>query len=88
MDPFKQFIIHYLNEYPDTPAAVMYDKLNERFSKFPTLNPKTVYNYVIKVRGKCNIPKVTLSDKQYSAVPDLPMDAYAQVYFGQKHLRT
>lgn len=88
MDPYKQFIINYLNEYPDTPAAVMHDKLKERFPKFPTLNPKTVYNYVIKVRGECNIPKVTLSDRQYSAVPDLPMGAQAQVDFGQKHLRT
>ena len=79
MDPYKQFIINYLNEYPDTPAAVMHDKLKERFPKFPTLNPKTVYNYFIKVRGECNIPKVTLSDRQYSAVADLPMGAQTQV---------
>ena len=41
------------------------------------VNPKTVYNYVMKIRGEYNLPKVTQSDRQYSIVPDLPMGEQA-----------
>lgn len=88
MGPYKEFIFKYLDEYPDTPAAVMHDKLKERFPEFPELNPKTVYNYVMKVRGEFNLPKVTRSERQYSAVPDLAEGEQAQVDFGEKRLRT
>lgn len=88
LDTYRSFIVQYLGEYPDTPAAVVHDKLKERFHDFPSLDPKTVYNYVMKMRGEYNIPKVTRSDRQYSAVPDLPMGKLAQVDFGEKRLRT
>lgn len=88
MDSYKQFIFQYLDEYPDTPAAVMHDKLKERFNDFPEIDPKTVYNYVIKIRSEFNIRKVTRSERQYSAVPDLEMGEQAQVDFGEKRLRT
>jgi len=88
LDFYKQFIFQYLDEYPDTPAAVMHDKLKERFNDFPEVDPKTVYNYVIKVRSEFNIRKVTRSERQYSAVPDLEMGEQAQVDFGEKRLRT
>lgn len=85
---YKQFIFEYLDEYPDTPAAVLHDKLKERFSTFPEVAPKTVYNYVQRVRSEFNISKVTRSERQYSAVPDLDMGEQAQVDFGEKRLRT
>jgi len=88
MDSYKQFIFEYLDEYPDTPAAVIHDKLKERFSDFPDVHPKTVYNYVIKVRSEFNIRKVTRSERQYSAVPDPGKGEQAQVDFGEKRLRT
>ena len=88
MDSFKLFIRNYLEEYPDTPAAVMHDKLKEHFAGFPQLDPKTVYNYVMKIRGEYGIRKVTRSERQYSAVADLGMGEQAQVDFGQKRLRT
>ena len=88
MDQYKTFVVNYLGEYPDTPASVVHDKLKECFGDFPQLDPKTVYNYVVKVRGEFNIPKVTRSDRQYTAVPDLPMGQQAQVDFGMKRLRT
>jgi hypothetical protein len=88
MDPFKAFIQNYLNEYADTPAAVMHDKLKEHFPDFPGLDPKTVYNYVMKIRAEYNIRKVTRSERQYSAVADIAMGEQAQVDFGEKRLRT
>ena len=56
MDQYKTFVVNYLGEYPDTPASVVHDKLKECFSDFPQLDPKTVYNYVVKIRGEFNIP--------------------------------
>lgn len=84
MDQYKTFIVNYLGEYPDTPASIVHDKLKECFCDFPELDPKTVYNYVVKIRGEFNIPKVARSNRQYTAVPDLPMGQQAQVDFGMK----
>lgn len=88
LDPYKDFIKSYLSKYEDTPAAVMHDKLKERFSSFPKVDPKTVYNFVMMIRNEIGIPKVSCSERQYSAVPDLPPGEQAQVDFGEKKLRT
>jgi len=32
LDPYRDFIVRYLQQYPDTPAAVMHDKLKEQFT--------------------------------------------------------
>lgn len=71
LDPYRDFIVTYLQKYPDTPAAVLHDKLKEHFVSFPKVDPKTVYNYVMIVRNDFNIIKVAGSDRQYSTVPDL-----------------
>jgi hypothetical protein len=42
LDPYKDFIINYLQKYEDTPAAVMHDKLKETFLDFPKVDPKTI----------------------------------------------
>jgi hypothetical protein len=88
LDPFRDFIVNYLQKYPETPAAVMHDKLKEQFSSFPVVDPKTVYNYVMLVRRDHGIIKVSASERQYSAVADLPPGEQAQVDFGEKKLRT
>lgn len=88
LDPYKEFIIRYLKKYEDTPSAVMHDRLKEHFAAFPKVDPKTVYNYVMSIRNEFNIPKISGSERQYSAVPDLPPGEQAQVDFGEKKLRT
>ncbi|HQH25064.1 MAG TPA: IS21 family transposase [Bacteroidales bacterium] len=87
LDPYRDFIISYLQQYPDTPSAVMHDRLKERFDTLPRVDPKTVYNYVMTVRRDHNIHMVSSSERQYSAVPDLPAGHLAQVDFGEKKLR-
>jgi len=87
LDPYRDFIVRYLQKYPDTPAAVMHDKLKEQFATLPKVDPKTVYNYVMNVRKDHNIIRVSASERQYSAVPDLPPGHLAQVDFGEKRLR-
>jgi hypothetical protein len=88
LDPFRDFIVNYLQKYPETPAAVMHDKLKEQFASFPRVDPKTVFNYVMMVRRDHGIIKVGASERQYSAVADLPPGEQAQVDFGEKKLRT
>lgn len=87
LDPYRDFIVGYLQQYPDTPAAVMQDKLKEQFGSFPKVDPKTVYNYVMMVRRDYGITRVSASERQYSAVADLPPGELAQVDFGEKKLR-
>lgn len=88
LEPYKEFIVQRLSLYPDTSAAQMHDWLKENYPKLPALSPKTVYNYVMKLRSDYSIPKVTIKERQYKALPLTPPGVYAQVDFGQKKLRT
>lgn len=88
LDPYKEFIIRYLKQFEDAPSSVVHDRIKEHYPQSPTVDPKTVYNYVMNLRRQLSIPKVTASDRQYSPVPDLAPGEQAQVDFGEKKLRT
>ncbi|MGI6313938.1 MAG: IS21 family transposase [Candidatus Cryptobacteroides sp.] len=88
LEPYKDFIVHRLGLYQDTPAAQMHDWLKEHYPDFPDVSPKTVYNYVMKLRSEYNLPKVTATERAYQALPQTPPGAYAQVDFGRKKLRS
>ena len=65
----------------------MHDWLKECFSDFPKVAPRTVYNFVMKVRQDYNLPKLSLNERQYQSLPETPVGKYAQVDFGQTVLR-
>lgn len=88
LEPYKEFIVQRLSQFPDTPAAQMHDWLKEHYPDFPHLSPKTVYNYVMKLRSDYSIPKTTAKERQYKALPLTPPGMYAQVDFGHKKLRS
>ena len=88
LDSYKEYIVSRLHEYPDTPASVIHDQLKEHFVYFPDVHPKTVYNYVMKLRSEYGIPKETGYGRQYFPVADLAPGEQAQVDFGEKKLRT
>jgi hypothetical protein len=88
LDPYREFMVKYLNKFQDTPSAVIHDRLKEHFPHFPQVDPKTVYNYVMRLRLEHCLPRITASERQYSAVPDLPPAEQAQVDFGEKKLRS
>jgi len=67
-EPYKEFIVQRLSLYPYTSAAQMHDWLKENYPKRPALSPKTVYNYVMKLRSDYSIPKVTIRERQYKAL--------------------
>lgn len=87
LDPYKDFIVGKLERFQNTPAAQMHDWLKEHFPDFPDVAPKTVYNYVMKIRQDFNLPKTVDNERQYSSLPETMPGEYAQVDFGQTKLR-
>jgi len=87
LSSYEGFVRDKLLEFPDTPAAQMHDWLGEHHPAFPPVSPRTVYNFVMYVRGKHNIP-VAAAGRDYFPVDELPWGEQGQVDFGQYNLRT
>lgn len=86
LDPFEEFVVGKLKSFPNTPSAQMHDWLKEAFSELPKVDPKTVFNFVSKMRGKYNIP-ITEDPRQCMIVEELPMGQQCQADFGEVNLR-
>ncbi|MDX9813026.1 MAG: IS21 family transposase [Bacteroidales bacterium] len=86
LDPYEDFIKSKLETYQDTSAAQMHDWLKEHYPKFPAVTAKTVFNFVMWVRQKHHLPKISPL-RDYQAVEELPYGQQAQVDFGQYNLR-
>jgi len=84
--PFEGFVKIKLDKYPDTKAAQMHDWLKEHYSGFPDVTPKTVYNFVMWVRQRHNIP-IPGTQREYSIVEELAYGKQAQVDFGEYNMR-
>lgn len=85
--PYEDFVRGKLDLYRDTSAAQMHDWLKERFSDFPQVNPKTVFNFVQWVRNKHNLP-VIQQLREYETVLECAYGEQAQVDFGESTMRT
>ena len=86
LHPYQEFVREKLSIYPDTSAAQMHDWLKEHYHDFPSVSQKTVYNFVMWVRQKYNIPKVVLP-REYAIVEETAYGKQAQVDFGQYNMR-
>ena len=86
LEPYESFVKSRLELYRDTSAAQMHDWLKEHFTGFPAVSAKTVFNFVVAVRQKYQLPKTT-SVRVYEMVPELPYGQQAQVDFGEYSLR-
>jgi len=87
LDAYETFVKNKLTDYPDTTAAQLHDWLKEHHSVFPAVSPRTVYNFVMYVRQKYNIPlEPRLRD--YFPVEELPYGEQAQVDFGEYNMLT
>jgi len=80
------FVHGKLKLYPDTSAAQMHDWLKEHFSHLEAVSAKTVFNFVVWVRQKYNLPKIP-SARIYEMVAETPYGAQAQVDFGFYNMR-
>ena len=86
LDPYEGFVKIKLETYPDTSAAQMHDWLKEHYDSFPKVSPKTVYNFVMRIRQLHNIPK-TGKQRDFCIVEELAFGKQAQVDFGEYNLR-
>ena len=87
LDLYQAFVKQRLLLYPETSASQMHDWLKEHHSSFPTVNPKTIFNFVHWIRNKYNIPKA-VHKRQHQIVEELDYGKQAQVDFGQYNMRT
>lgn len=86
LGPYEGFVKIKLDKYPDTKAAQMHDWLKEHYPDFPEVTPKTVYNFVMYVRQRHNIP-IPDAQRDYCIVEELPWGKQAQVDFGEYNMR-
>ena len=86
LSPYEAFVKSKLEAFTDTSTAQMFDWLKERYTDLPKVSTRTVYNFVMYVRGKYNLPVVP-SQRDYFCVEELPFGHQAQVDFGQYNMR-
>jgi len=86
LDVYEAFVRDRLMAHPAASAAQMHDWLKEHHPAFPKISPKTIYNFVIAIRQKYDIPLETVS-REYFVVEELPYGWQAQADFGQYILR-
>jgi transposase len=85
--PYEEFVKERLGVHPETGAAQMHDWLKERHPGFPIVCAKTIFNFVVYIRQKYNIPQ-EYEPRQYFPVEELEYGKQAQVDFGECTLRT
>ena len=83
---FEEFVKAKLEQFQDTSASQMHDWLKEKHENFPKVSAKTIYNFVMWVRQKHNLPKVS-PIREYMIVEELPYGKQAQVDFGEYNMR-
>ena len=86
LSPYESFVLGKLEQFPDTSAAQIHDWLKEYHPDFPEVGPRTVYNFVMFVRQKYNIPYVPVT-REYFPIEELPYGEQAQVDFGEYNMR-
>lgn len=83
---YEDFVADKLSLYEDTSAAQIHDWLKEAHASFPEVSPRTVYNFVMFVRQKHNIPFVR-AFREYFPIEELPYGEQSQVDFGEYNMR-
>ena len=86
LSPYEGFVREKLVEFPDTSAAQMYDWLKESHPELPQASSRCVYNFVMYVRQKYNIPFDRIT-REYIVVEQIPYGEQAQVDFGEYNMR-
>ncbi len=86
LDPYREDILEWIKEHPDLTGAQVFDWLEEKLN-VSAVTEGTVRNYVNDIRETYHIPKV-VSEREFSAVPELPMGLQIQVDFGQIRIPT
>jgi transposase len=81
LDPYRDWIVNWLREFPSLSGAQIYDWLQERFPNID-VGESTVRRYVNEVRDLYQIEKKEES-REYESVEELPPGKQLQVDWGQ-----
>ena len=87
LTPYESFVRDKLIAHPAVSAAQMHDWLKEYHPGLVHIAPKTVYNFVMALRQKYNIP-LEEPAREYFVVEELPYGQQAQADFGHYILRS
>jgi len=85
--PYEEFVRIRLEECPEASAAQVHDWLKEHFEDLIEVNEKTVFNFVLTVRNRYDIPKL-FDYRDFGRIEELPYGKQAQVDFGQYNMTT
>ena len=83
--PYENFIKSRLELCLDASSAQVHDWLKEHYPVFPKVSIRSVYNFVLYVRGKHHLLK-TFDTRAYNQVEELPYGQQAQVDFGEYNM--
>jgi len=86
LSPYESFVTGSLKEYPQTSTAQIHDWLKEHHPDLPEVTPRTVFNFVMFIRQKYNIPYEPVT-RSFFPVEELAYGHQAQVDFGQYNIR-
>jgi transposase len=86
LSTYESFVFNKLSLYQDTSTAQIHDWLKENYIYFPDVSTRTVYNFVMYVRQKYNIPIVS-AGREFFPVEELPYGEQAQIDFGEYNMR-
>lgn len=84
MDCYEQFVLDELTQCSSYSSRQIEDHLKERYgAAVKDICSKTVFNYVVHIRAKYDIPKAEEAPRPYDHLPELPYGEYGQVDFGE-----
>lgn len=86
LSPYENFVKEKLSQFQDTSAAQIHDWLLEQHKNLPNVGARSVYNFVMYVRRKHNIPIVS-AIREYFPVAESAYGEQAQVDFGDYNMR-
>ncbi|MCW3090478.1 MAG: integrase core domain protein [Ferruginibacter sp.] len=87
LSAYESFVKDRLSVYPSSSVAQLQDWLKEHHPDFAKTSPKTVYNFVMAIRQKYDIP-VEGDSREFFVVERLPYGFQGQADFGQYTLRS
>lgn len=88
LDAYEFFVAYQLGKYPFLSSAQIHDRLKENFEILPSVTPRTVFNFVNRIRKSHNLPKHSEEyGRDYEMQPETPYGKYAQADFGERWMR-
>jgi len=85
LNQYEDVVLDWLRKFPDLTAAQVEDWLKEQYHD-ETIKERTVRRLVARLRAEHHIEK-QYNQRQYQAVPELPMGKQLQIDFGEKTVR-